>query len=276
MRNTGQNPHKMNKPALRTRYKIDDRQGLAALIRAEIDQRFDGNLLSAARASRMLQPELYRLSVGKLRAIGFRTLMGLHRLLIPRRSALERCIVSPQAQELYAAYLEWVSNELDRVVNRSSLGNTAVGRALMSVTGWEIERLAEFEAAVQRVRQKCRVECEAFDQFLERRKHSDRRVQLAYYRIVAPLLDARESGFVERRIDDLSDKELRAFLKAGIQREKILLTRAPAIQSAKHAAEHDPLDLMSLYGFALDPRAYMGRNVDPLLRQYVRRLAARK
>jgi hypothetical protein len=265
----------MNKPTLRTRYKIDDKEGLAALIRDEIDERFDGNLLSAARASRMLQPELYRLSVGQLRGVGFKTLMGLHRLLNRRQLALERCIVSPEAQELYAAYLQWVGEELDRIVTRSSLGNTRVGRAMMSVAGWEFERLAQFEAAVERVRQKCREECASFDQFLYRRKHSERRVQIAYYRIVAPLLDGRESGFIERRIEDLSDKELRSFVKAGILREKILLNRSPDIQSAKHAAEQDDLDLMSLYSFAQDARAYTGRKVDPLLKKYIRLRAGR-
>jgi hypothetical protein len=266
----------MNKREFRTRYKIDDPQALAQLVCEEIDQHYRGNLSAAASATKMLQPELYRLSVGELKGVGFKSVMGLYRLLYRRLTDLERCIVSPEARELYAAYRDWVTQEMDRLVTRSSLGRTPVGRALMSVPGWEMERLAEFEAAVQRVKRKCKEACNAFDRFLVRHKHSERRAQLAYYRIVAPLLDAREAGFVERRMEDLQDKELRRFVKAGIQREKILLTRPPDIQSAKQSAERDPLELMSLYSFGNDPRAYMGRRVDPLLKTYVRQLAGRQ
>lgn len=93
--------------------------------------------------------------------------------------------------------------------------------------------------------------------------------ELAYMRIVAPLLDCRESGCIERRWEEMSDKELRRFIEAGLEREKLLLDRPPELQQAQRNAERDPLDFIALYGQLWDPRAFTGRTTNKLIARWV-------
>jgi hypothetical protein len=53
------------------------------------------------------------------------------------------------------------------------------------------------------------------------------RFVVALLNILGPLLESPETDFVERQWEDLDDAELCAFVKAGIDRERILLKRPP-------------------------------------------------
>jgi hypothetical protein len=59
------------------------------------------------------------------------------------------------------------------------------------------------------------------------------RFKTAIYRVLLPLLEARDSGWVERRGSELDDREFEQFVEAGWKREKILLTRASDLQRAQ-------------------------------------------
>jgi hypothetical protein len=76
-----------------------------------------------------------------------------------------------------------------------------------------------------------------FDRFLKSRGHRGIRVDLAFRRIVEPLLQTDGSGGIERDWRELNHEELEAFVKAGIKRETIMLDRSPDIQRAKEASE---------------------------------------
>src|SRR2546430_16840820 len=65
------------------------------------------------------------------------------------------------------------------------------------------------------------------------------RGDLAYVRILAPLLDATDSGLIERRWQELTDRELRRFVEAGMERERIMLDRSPDLQRAQEMASRE-------------------------------------
>jgi hypothetical protein len=67
-----------------------------------------------------------------------------------------------------------------------------------------------------------------------RRRFRSRAV-LAFARVVARLLDAFETAGIERSYKELSDREIRAFIKAGVTRECILLRRETEPERAHSA-----------------------------------------
>lgn len=68
-------------------------------------------------------------------------------------------------------------------------------------------------------------------------RHVEReRQEVAVLRVLEPLLEASQSGYVERSWSELSAKERRDFIDAGIRRELILLNREPALQRATRIA----------------------------------------
>lgn len=69
------------------------------------------------------------------------------------------------------------------------------------------------------------------------RRHVEReRQEVAVLRVLEPLLEASQSGYVERSWSELSAKERRDFIDAGIKREMILLNREPALARATRIA----------------------------------------
>jgi len=64
-----------------------------------------------------------------------------------------------------------------------------------------------------------------FERALEQSGHTLARTMIARYRLVEPLLEAPESAFTERPWQELSTSEMRAYLRAGVEREMILLSR---------------------------------------------------
>jgi hypothetical protein len=62
--------------------------------------------------------------------------------------------------------------------------------------------------------------------------YSNNRRVLSYIRVLGPLIEARDSAFVERCWSDLTDNELLQFVDAGITRERILLNRASDVDRA--------------------------------------------
>ena len=55
--------------------------------------------------------------------------------------------------------------------------------------------------------------------------HFRRRARLAQLRVVAPLLDHEDSSEIERAPSEFTTQEIKAFLAAGVTRERILLDR---------------------------------------------------
>ena len=69
------------------------------------------------------------------------------------------------------------------------------------------------------------------------RQHGWARYQVAVYRAIEPLLDSAESASIERTWEDIRDSGLLAkYLKAGLDRERILLERPPDLRRAQEVS----------------------------------------
>lgn len=182
---------------------------------------------------------------------------------------IERALLSRRAAEALAAFDAWVHAEREGLLYRDTPTDTEVGRAIASVAGWEMQRMFEYHHLLDVIRTRFSPRIERFDSWLKRRQHFQSRGELAYMRILAPLLDGRESGHIERRWEEMSDTELSRFIEAGIEREELLLDRPPELQRAQEQAERDPVEFMALYGQLWDARAFASRHTNKLVRRWI-------
>jgi hypothetical protein len=74
---------------------------------------------------------------------------------------------------------------------------------------------------------------ETFDNRMRRRGFGPARLLVAHVRVVEPLLESHETGFIERGWDELDRTQQAAFLKAGYKREEILLSRDDDLERAR-------------------------------------------
>lgn len=177
--------------------------------------------------------------------------------------------MNERAGEALAAFDAWVRFERGGLLYHDTATDTEVGRAIASVGGWEVQRVLEYHHLLDVIRTRFSPLVAGFDRWLQRRQHSRSRGELAYMRILAPLLDCRESGCIERRWEEMSDRELSRFVEAGVDREKILLDRPPELQRAQQYAECDPIEFIALYGQLWDPRGFTGRSTNRLIRRWI-------
>lgn len=260
----------MSRGRPRVRIAIRDGARLANAIDELVQRDFEGNGVRAAVHIGIERSLLNRLRHGAARSLSTRDLKRL-RAALPADQffEIERSLVDQPTAEMLSAFDSWVRLEQERLLHRDYLPDTEVGRAMRSVPGWESQRLMEYQHVVTVIRQKCRSATEAFDNWLSRRGHFRLRADLAYARIIAPLLDSREAGSIERGWEELTDAELRRFVKAGIERERILLDRPPDLQRAQDNARRDPADFFALYGELWDPRVFTGARQSNLVRKWV-------
>lgn len=260
----------MSRGRPRVRIQVWDSSRFAQTIDAVVAKRFAGNLSKAAKTIGIERSLLTRLRQGESKSLGRRDLARLRKALTRVEFAdIERALVSTRAAEALAAFDGWVGAERDRWLYRDATADTEVGRAIGSVFGWEEQRMLEHQHLLSLLRNRFSRLFKDFDRWLQRREHSQSRSELAYIRILAPLLDCRESGCIERRWEELSDAELFRFIQAGIEREKVLMDRPPEVQRAQEIAEHDPVEFIALYGQLWDPRAFTGPHTNELIARWM-------
>lgn len=177
-------------------------------------------------------------------------------------SQLYGAILSPDACNAYVDYLRWahgMAARFWRVPRRSiyvmstpgprrvnQLGDTQVtpGDVLEILEAYEgvfyetrkPEDISEAEhARGERLGQVlrhvfsdpgCKSELDSFANWAREKGHEPPRIEMARSRVVEPLVEAAEGGFIERDVTELEPDELRRFVKAGFDRERILLNRA--------------------------------------------------
>lgn len=256
----------------RTRVAIWDNARIAAAIGVVIERDFGGSVSKAAEKIEIERSLLNRLRDGAARSLSRRD-VGRLRKALPREdfAEIEHAIVNRRAGEALAAFDARVRSEQEWMLSRDTPTDTEVGRAIASVVGWETQRLLEYHYLVDAIRTRFPSLVTGFDRWLLQRQHSRSRGELAYTRILGPLLNGRESGCIERRWEEMSERELSRFIKAGVEREKILLDRPPDLQRAQQNAERDPIEFIALYGQLWDPRAFTSRNTNELIRRWVAR-----
>lgn len=151
-------------------------------------------------------------------------------------------LISPDAMRIFReGYQAWVRERFARWEERDGpswvmtvFGNVAptamdpmstAGQRRQMIQGiWRLAH-AEFPALM-----------DAFRSELIARHVERERQEVAVLRVLEPLLEASQSGYVERSWSELSAKERRDFIDAGIRRELILLDREPALARATRIA----------------------------------------
>jgi hypothetical protein len=220
---------------------IVDRTRLAEVVTRAVHDRCEGNFSAAGRRFGIKQPTMSRLRCCGLGRVRWKTYEGLLRL-VPRsqHAALGLSLLASVARESLEENRRWLA--------RQTLGSEDLAEARASKTDLDkelhnsraLERWQECQELLAHLRRRLPDLFKRFDTFLVRHGHLAGRARLAFERIVAPLLQAGDSGFIERDSSELSPNELRRFVHAGIVREEILLRRSPDLQRAQDLAAIPP------------------------------------
>jgi hypothetical protein len=232
----------------RRRLTVAHPEGLARLLREVIDERYGGVQLRAARGSVSRQSQFSRLLRAKTPTIQVKTFEWLKRFVPPeRRAELVASLLSPSVSDMVLAYHLWLGERGDRFPSRRGRRWRMTSRGIRKADGIPFtQRLKESEYLVQRLRQQPDLVSyfRSFERAAKARGHSGARINLAYIRVVEPLLEMRESGFVERGWEEMSPEDLRQFLEAGFTRERVLLNRSPDLQRAQEVFEREPRNFL--------------------------------
>lgn len=227
------------------RLTVVDPAGLARLLQQVIDQRYSGKQLRAAGPNRSFQSQLSRLLARRQRSIQMKTFERLMRL-VPKglHDELFAAVLSPPVSEILGAYSRWQNERALRFTSRRGRRWRMTRRGIKKADGIPFtQRLEEGDYLLDRLREKLPSYFTSFDKSLEKLGHSAVRKNLAYIRIIEPLLEMRESAFVERGWQELTDEELAQFINAGMTRERILLRRSPDLQRAQEVLSRPPREL---------------------------------
>lgn len=196
---------------------------LAEELQAVVDKRFGGDAERAARAAR-ISPATFRGYLrGRTRNLRRAAFVQLRKFLKERPRAWAEIVIGERDMPVHAAYHAWLAVSRRRLQEDSDFE-----QAVFSRLGWgpPHTREEELEAVISRAWKLCPHVKTAIERL--ERTHETERLLLARIRIVEPLVQAAESGFVERHWTELSDGQFRRFVDAGWKREKILLDRLPA------------------------------------------------
>ena len=230
-----------------TMFLVLNREGLAEVAAWIIDHK--GASWSGVKPElRQLQPTLSRLRNKKLGTISGNVLGHLAKHLGERSAAeqlhtLYSAVVSMDAQQLFRDYLAWLAHATVRYPHLAG----GLRRYVQTAHGPEVieaqdpapdlteERLRARQTTFKRLYSDdaCAVILHRFVLWMSNSEHEPPRLELALTRVVDPLIEAADAGFIERSIDELSPAELRRFVQAGIVRERILLTRAAGLARAQ-------------------------------------------
>jgi hypothetical protein len=215
------------------RFRIVDPERLAKEIKLALDTRYGGSQSEAARDVGLSQSQLSRLLSCQMRLVTRTTLEALLTLVEEwRHSGLYQAFLTPLEWGALRRYYEWTdmwdgdTQPIEYEFPPSREADEGVA-----------QRRERWMDLVEDLRKRFPAHFNDFDRFLKSRGHRGIRVDLAFRRIVEPLLQTDGSGGIERDWRELNHEELEAFVKAGIKRETIMLDRSPDIQRAKEASE---------------------------------------
>jgi hypothetical protein len=231
-------------------YLIADRARMSRVARWMIDHK-GGSWSAVDDELRQLQPTLNRLRASGLSAIRGSTFWQIQDLL---RCAgqerlvteMHRALFSEAAEDARDKYRQWIGRASGRGLAEQVM---PVLRFLGGVELRDLQRpaIARMEdgtrglspraAAVIRAQDDvisavcanaaCRLALARFAKRQWKAGHDTNRIAFGMLRIIGPLIASSESGGIERLVSELSDRELAAFIDAGVDRENILLKRQP-------------------------------------------------
>jgi hypothetical protein len=274
------------------RLKIVDPKKLAAILTREIKARHGGSVLAAARTCGISQPVLHRLSHAQSRFVRFRTLAQLRAFLGEASPLIDRCVLSSDAQAYLAVYEEWLDRRWFESLYGASWWGAKHGR-MFRFKGADaaVRRLFGFGALLAHVRKHCAEQLMKLESALDGKSQKEQR--FIYWRVLEPLMDAREAAFVPKSPFELKRSQLQAFVAASVRRELLLLDKKSVVVRAQVVAERsveslqkaDALAFAPVSFFAeamqrpwarIDQQRYMDQNEQQALIRLIRTLHTRK
>lgn len=231
-------------------YRILDRAAVAAVLERAVRARYDGNRTLAAKRSEIDPATLVRLSQQKQPTIRHGTYVRMAQHLLEPEELLEldAALKSPVEYKLGGVNLHWVWSHASapgygpktpvwelgaRALELTETDPLAVGD--LARGRWAEYRKRDNLELWERLLPLCQKQFDDLRKYAGAKGHHGDRILVAESRVVAPLLEQSQSGFVERSWRELSDVELIRFVRDGLAREKILLNR-PGLHERTAAA----------------------------------------
>lgn len=234
---------------------IADPAALSDVLRRAIDSpRFRGRRSHAAKEVRLNPSQITRLLDQQHRRISSAVVEKLAKLVklgakeeLPR---FEAALIAPETQDVLVRHRQWVGARVRDWVKRQG------ARGVRDLTG-AIRWIEEGESdAASRERARDVVELtahigrilgwdplERLAEVVVRKALSEQlamgRLIVAWHRVLEPILQSAESGFVELHWREMPGPQLRAFVEAGVLREQlVLLEREDDMSRARTVALH--------------------------------------
>jgi transcriptional regulator with XRE-family HTH domain len=193
---------------------------------------FGGSQSDAARAIGLHPSQLSRILSKRTAALRPRTLSALEKLL-PRQQyqAFYNALLDEATEEILATGKRWRTwaHTTRHLTTRSSPQPFEPPAAAIAR---ESGRKRRFSALRMIWEELYPAECNRLKK--EAADHGQRtdRLGWAWERVLEPLVDAADTGYLERCWEELSERERREFVEASIKRELVLLRRPPDLQRA--------------------------------------------
>jgi transcriptional regulator with XRE-family HTH domain len=225
------------KPGRRSRgFAVRDPGEVSRLVQALVDSAGGTQTAAAARFG-LSQPTFSRLLNGRplsnATAARLEELIG--KILGPgEAAAFAGAVTSPEVIRLLRASHAWCLERQDRLINRrGTYWVPQPGKGARPLRGSAtIYRLSSRRGLHRAV--SAYPDVEEFHKFCLARGVSGQRELLAHIRVLEPLLEDHESAFIERGWKELTKQaELPRFLRAGYERERILLDREHEVERAR-------------------------------------------
>lgn len=202
------------------RLTIVDRSAVAELAQWIIDHK-GGSWSDVDSSLRRLQPTLSRLVNKKLSAISVRAFEQIAERLrtagdvganLTRFYQLSDAVLSEAAQRVQVAYRSWLLVNLEapytgRTVGRYEKTPSGPMEATRDRDATDKVILRDRKRLLRQVRgdPKCAAMLRRFADWAADAHHEAGRIELALVRVIEPLVQAAETGFIERSVDDLTN-----------------------------------------------------------------------
>ena len=232
--------------------RVEAPDALGEVLREVVLEKYDGNLSQAARDARVARPTFYNLAKGTYRGSHMGVLSRVRRIVpVNRRGRFDDAILGLVARRVLDRHDRWLDGQFKKTAVRNDVGPKPPRITLRRWITWcFLYHPRTGEQRLQRVLVQMRIRFPELIAGFERRlcdsRHFKRRGQLALMRIVARLIETEDSGYVERSWREMTLDELRAFLKAAMKCELILLNRSPDMQRAQEIAKNEVLAIREL------------------------------